>query len=457
MVQNIQDLVRKFKSEQSVFSTVQTGKKAGETEGIMLSGEKGGVESAVKDIANGLKEFDVEPNFEVLSIEEHVRPHIIGKGGYTIHKLREECGCLIDLVRKKDDGKTDTVVLRGSKDSVEKARQRISSIVRDQEKFQARSRSASVSSSTQETEASRSSLDGSQTSSGASAGDNHSRIPGYSGLKAVMPSKRRKGRNSLLDMGSSNSSLDSLGSRTYAWVDSLVSDNSWHTVTAKKSGRSNPTSAAASNDDIPVGSTSAAAPQQETATPGSSEMKKKKKKNKSKLVESEVAVDSASTFTATLPPPNGAAPLFSIPPVLPTFLATPSDTASPFLTPTSTSTSTTSTLLPTIVPAPIPAPIVSPKATSTTTAEDEWVRVGGETTVTKPKSNKAKSTQPPAVTGLSGLARGGSFDELLNAGDEGSDMVSSSSSKKKKNKKKKKATGAGGGNDDDDGNTQNAN
>jgi polyribonucleotide nucleotidyltransferase len=48
---------------------------------------------------------------------------VIGKGGQRIGVVRDETGCTIDVPRRGDGN--DTIVIRGSKDGVERAREMI--------------------------------------------------------------------------------------------------------------------------------------------------------------------------------------------------------------------------------------------------------------------------------------------------------------------------------------------
>ncbi|CAG8560746.1 1982_t:CDS:10, partial [Ambispora leptoticha] len=84
-----------------------------------LKGEKKQVERAEKYINDLLDEARNFTHTAFFTVPQHLHRHIIGRGGATIQRIRNESGCRIDVPKSNDD---ETVIVTGSLTGVEEAR-----------------------------------------------------------------------------------------------------------------------------------------------------------------------------------------------------------------------------------------------------------------------------------------------------------------------------------------------
>ncbi|KNC96828.1 uncharacterized protein SPPG_07662 [Spizellomyces punctatus DAOM BR117] len=131
----LQDIAKRVRQESGVFPELSSGATKG-SEGacFVVRGDTKAVDKGVKSCEKFLDELTKYTHSHRIQLDSDLRPHLIGRQGFTINRLRSESGAEIDIIRGAQKGTKDTVVIRGiSEASVEKARQMIEGIVHDQE------------------------------------------------------------------------------------------------------------------------------------------------------------------------------------------------------------------------------------------------------------------------------------------------------------------------------------
>jgi len=122
--ENIREIRDKFNQVQITFP--DPGKKS---DIVTLRGPKGDVDKAHKFLQNFAKEL-IENNYQAqVHIFKDFHKNIIGKGGSTIKKIREETDTRIDLPSENSD--SDIIVITGKKSNVEKAQAKIEAIQKE--------------------------------------------------------------------------------------------------------------------------------------------------------------------------------------------------------------------------------------------------------------------------------------------------------------------------------------
>lgn len=90
---------------------------------VKLRGPKDDVKKCRKALADAVKEIERKNYCKVVTIFKDFHKNIIGKGGATIKKIREDTNTKIDLPKETD--KSDDIIIRGVKEDVERAAQQI--------------------------------------------------------------------------------------------------------------------------------------------------------------------------------------------------------------------------------------------------------------------------------------------------------------------------------------------
>ncbi|XP_005104751.1 vigilin [Aplysia californica] len=122
--ENIREIRDKFNQVQITFP--DPGKKS---DVVTLRGPKNDVDRAFKHLQNLGKEL-VENNYQAqVHIFKDFHKNIIGKGGNTIKKIREETDTKIDLPSESSD--SDVITITGKKANVEKAQAKIEAIQKE--------------------------------------------------------------------------------------------------------------------------------------------------------------------------------------------------------------------------------------------------------------------------------------------------------------------------------------
>jgi polyribonucleotide nucleotidyltransferase len=75
----------------------------------------------IENLLNSMQDQGNATGYLVIPPEHHHL--VIGKGGQRIGVVREETGCTVDVPRRGDGN--DTIIIRGSRDGVEKAKELI--------------------------------------------------------------------------------------------------------------------------------------------------------------------------------------------------------------------------------------------------------------------------------------------------------------------------------------------
>ncbi|CAL1537044.1 unnamed protein product [Lymnaea stagnalis] len=122
--ENIRDIREKFNQVQITFP--DQGKKS---DVVTLRGPKNDVDKAYKHLQNLVKDL-IENNYQAqVHIFKDFHKNIIGKGGNTIKKIREETDTKIDLPSEISD--SDVITITGKKANVEKAQAKIEAIQKE--------------------------------------------------------------------------------------------------------------------------------------------------------------------------------------------------------------------------------------------------------------------------------------------------------------------------------------
>ncbi|KAJ3291754.1 hypothetical protein HK104_005822 [Borealophlyctis nickersoniae] len=303
---SLQDIAKRVRND---FGGIMVDVRTKEAPHFSVRGDQKSVESAGRAVMKHLEELTKYSHTHRLSVDAEIRPHIIGRGGAIINRIRAESGANIDIVRAAKGGK-DSIVIRGtSAESVDTARAAIEAIVREQE--ERLKRDAERLAQQREREAQRAERavparidddDASETSSAFA--DSGNAVPGYSG-RAPVPSRSGRGKKKRADDSSGVSgvstptlSRDSSSAWLYASAPAK-DDNQWQSV--GKRGKKGPDTAAE------------AAPSASSTVPGGVSSGEKKKKNKKKkaaaATQSEAAaVDESAPAAAETAAPAGTKP-----------------------------------------------------------------------------------------------------------------------------------------------------
>lgn len=122
--ENVREIREKFNQVQITFP--DPGKKS---DVVTLRGPKNDVDKAHKHLQNLAKDL-IENNYQAqVHIFKDFHKNIIGKGGITIKKIREETDTKIDLPSENSD--SDVITITGKKLNVEKAQAKIETIQKE--------------------------------------------------------------------------------------------------------------------------------------------------------------------------------------------------------------------------------------------------------------------------------------------------------------------------------------
>ncbi|KAJ3219938.1 hypothetical protein HDU67_008467 [Dinochytrium kinnereticum] len=138
---SINDILRRVRADSAgaAYAEIQGPASRGQTgSSITVRGDSKAITAAVALVTKSLNELTLYDVTSRISIEPHIRPHIIGRAGSTINRIRTDTGASIDIVRaseskgRVDSSQSDTVVIRGSQTAVDNAEAAINRIVEDQ-------------------------------------------------------------------------------------------------------------------------------------------------------------------------------------------------------------------------------------------------------------------------------------------------------------------------------------
>ncbi|KAJ3109827.1 hypothetical protein HDU97_000057 [Phlyctochytrium planicorne] len=444
---SINDILRKVRAESSggAYAEIQGPASRGQQgSSITVRGDAKAIKAAVALVTKSLNELILYDSTVRVSIEPHIRPHVIGRAGATINRIRADTGASIDIVRgsegkgKSDATQNDTVVIRGTAAAVESAQTAINKIVEEQKtrfgkERERESTPRSAAAALLSPAVSSGSIgaaridDDAYSDAGSSIADGG--VPGYSG-KAPQQAGRRKKRGDRSLASSLVTGVPAPSTSYYASFTSAPKEDTWQDVKKKGKKEEETAVAAATAATTVVGAG-------ETSAEGA---KKKKNKKKKSDASGDAEPSESSEFVHVVTAPEPKAPTPASEPKAPTPASAPVvPVAVPVSAPAETkktakakqapiqSTIATSPVQGTPTPAPTPAVANAPynavlddavfEEIETAQADDGWTTVS---TVKKFKQNKLAEEVSDAAPAAPASAEG--------------------APKKKKNKKKKKKT-----------------
>ncbi|RKO93442.1 hypothetical protein BDK51DRAFT_32739 [Blyttiomyces helicus] len=399
-----------------------------------------------------------------LSIDAEMRPHIIGRAGQTITRIRTETGTTLDIVRGAKGAKDSLIIRGGSAESVAAAQAQVENILREQEERSARDaarrseqvvhhyRPEAVASPPASVSASGPArIDDDDAVSDAPAPS----VPGYSGRPAAVrvgagSRKKKRGaapapsasapapEQAAVDSGASSDAGGPASSSYWAFAAPAkpVTDE-WQAVTKK--GRKGEDAAAGSD----TGSNATAPHTVPGANTDAAEPKKKnKKKKKATVAGSEPVKEEEAPEVPAPPRPVTPVPVVVAAPPAPEPKPAPAPAPSPAKkakAPKPAAAQPTPVAAPALAPAPAPAPAPVPAPAPPTfnpadyepapaPTEDAW-----QTVNSVKKFKNAKLAEAAAVSSTTSAITASSTPAPAPTSSE-----SAAAPKKKKNKKKKK-------------------
>ncbi|KAJ3412435.1 hypothetical protein HDV05_000739 [Chytridiales sp. JEL 0842] len=408
---SVQDLVKKVRTDTHGGATAEisgAATRGKEDSVITVRGDAKFVDTAVKILETGLDELAKCEATQRITIDSAIRPHIIGRAGATITRMRIASGASVDIVRGSGgkSASSDVVVIRGTSEAVASATELVNKIIADQKERLVKDKARDAAKIAAAEAAAASAAAAATVSKGPAridddAGEGFSTvntIPGYSGR----PKGGKKKDTSL--PASLITGVPTQVTSYYANISYKAEVEEWQDVKKKsKKGEEEvaAATAAVANASVPGAAASTSA---------------KKKKNKKKVVGEAQDSDTPEPVAAPTPTPTPV----PVPVQAPSAPAPrPASPTKPAPAPAKSSSSTDKPKPITQAPVRAPSPVRPPPPIyydePQIPADDEWQTVKGKSAVKAPIVVEA-----PVVDG------------------EGAP-------KKKKNKKKKKKTGAANG------------
>lgn len=459
----------------AVVSEISNSGIQGKADSVLtIRGEAKAMEAAIAFAKTQLEELAIHEAAVQISVEGEVRAHIIGKAGSTINRIRTDSGAKVEISGSSKIGGPVSVVIRGSKISVDKAAEHIRKIVEDQktrrvqDKARDAARASAAAAATSSQASSLSSVTPARIDDDVSF-DAPSSIPGYTG-RSTASTKGKKSAVKDASYGVTRVGAATASSSYSAYVSTVdqTDKNSWQDVKKKTKKvevteeESAATSTASAKIVPPPEIPAAPVDSAHTIREAEASTKKKKKSASAKVgaapintntaagsLDSTLAVNSEVTSVTTpisfhnfsLPnartpapsPAVGVAPYLPLPSTV--LVASAAASAATSNSPVSSSTTTSSTLV-TVSPilakqSSIPVKATSPvhdsslaqPISSSFESFDDQPEDDGWTTVCKKFKNDGGGSEGIAAAAAAAAA-------------------SSAAKKKKKNKKKKKKSSA---------------
>ncbi|KAI8813169.1 hypothetical protein BJ742DRAFT_735491 [Cladochytrium replicatum] len=424
----VNDAVRRVRGQFKVQADVDKAAQRGQAGGVVVvRGEPTAIGKAAEALSAALEGLVGSGAVTEISVASELRPHIIGRAGSIITRIRESSGAQIEIAKARPGETVATIVIRGDDEAVASAKEMVETIVKEQEERRGREAAFSARKALEGTSVGPARIDddaGSGSEVGAQGVPTPVPIaePAALGERTVPGlASTANGRKKVIAVESVEATREivrtasTYGSAYWAGSDSKgASAGQWLEVGGKKGKNGG----AKADEEEVVGGAAAAA-----QVPGSTGPSKKKKKNKSKGANAEEASAAAEVVPDPVVVVEEAPKPVETPAPAPLVESTvtkkkkkggANGTSSPAPAPAAT---------PSPAPpqpakaAPAPAPVAAPVAD-----DDGWETVN---TVKKYKAAK--------------LASAAVEETPVSSGGEGA----SGAAKKKKNKKKKKAGGAG--------------
>ncbi|KAJ3162355.1 hypothetical protein HDU86_004835 [Geranomyces michiganensis] len=284
---SLHDLAKRVRQDCGILPEIESAATTGTEEAsLIVRGDASSVAKAVKSCEKLLNDLQKYEHTDRFNISSELRPHIIGRQGFTIARLRTDSGADIEILRNSSKGGQDTIIIRASSaQSVVQAREMIDRIISDQLERLARDKEREAAAAQRESvkhvnggEA-RIDDDNDEPARGSSTSHGASTIPGYSGrAQTVKSHKARKlaPEDRALATPSPSAGIDPGVGNYWNYVESAGSKKSadvWKEVPAKKAK-----SGAAKDGKDDSASAVDGAPQSETGATSSKNKRKKKKK-----------------------------------------------------------------------------------------------------------------------------------------------------------------------------------
>lgn len=107
-----------------------------ENDRFIVKGEKSAVDGIKAALSKRLEELSKYTHRAAVVVAPHVRPHVIGRQGATINRIRAEANCMVDIFPAERIGETKgmfaVAILAESAESLEAAKNAVEKIKRDQ-------------------------------------------------------------------------------------------------------------------------------------------------------------------------------------------------------------------------------------------------------------------------------------------------------------------------------------
>ncbi|KAJ3014994.1 hypothetical protein HKX48_004838 [Thoreauomyces humboldtii] len=291
----LHDLVKRVRQDCGIQPEVDASGYKDVSEGYLtVRGDAGTVKKALKLTEKALEDLTRYSHTDRFQVGQEFRPHLIGRQGLTIARIRTESGAEVDILRSKSKGGKDTVSIRAMvEENLHRAREMIDNIVRDQTERLARDQERDAAHHQHQQEASHhqqpngkhsadARIDDDPSSEPASAsasdaGGYRSAVPGYSGRANVTGSKNRKLALEPKTPATPPEARNAVTGNYWQYVGengagAAKSSTEWSQVPSKKSAKTKEGDAA----KAPVPGSEAAT---EPGAPGTGKNKKKKKKS----------------------------------------------------------------------------------------------------------------------------------------------------------------------------------
>ncbi|TPX59927.1 hypothetical protein PhCBS80983_g02163 [Powellomyces hirtus] len=270
---SLQDLAKRVRQDCGILPEIESSvTKGADNASLILRGDAGSVAKAVKHAEKLLHELTKYDHVDRFQLPSEYRPHVIGRQGFTIARLRSESGAEIEILRNQTKGGNDTVIIRAvSQQNVQKAREMIEKIVKDQEERATRGKERESSERTSESKSGDARIDDDEPNISEHTADSSSRnaVPGWSGRAHAKGGRSRNVKpEEQATCSPPPSGRDSATGNYWSYVGGVTKKNEegWKEVPFKKPVKANAVTDAKESD------TKAA----ETGSDSSNKKKKKK-------------------------------------------------------------------------------------------------------------------------------------------------------------------------------------
>ncbi|KAJ3225632.1 hypothetical protein HK099_006465 [Clydaea vesicula] len=128
----LQEILKRISSESGVSADLNNS-----SDEVILRGESKNVKNASKEFEAILKKMAKLSVTRQVKVASSLSPHVIGRNGFTINKIRNDSGCLISIIKGKASN-VDLIVIKGTEKSSSVACAAIEKIIKAQEIHQQR-------------------------------------------------------------------------------------------------------------------------------------------------------------------------------------------------------------------------------------------------------------------------------------------------------------------------------